>query len=260
MAVSTVYVVDAELAVRNYLMEILQHEGFSVRAYDSSESFLENLPREHDFIRCLVLDLRLPGLSGLELQRCLRERGVNLPSVFVSGLVQIPVIVEAMRSGAVDFLAKPFSRTEIIRAVKTALDLDAQEFCRQAERRAVLKRIETLSEREQEVCRLLLNGKNTKEISSLLGIGVQTVAKHRIAVFSKLHVQNGVELLLAYELAGCMDDRTRRHDGVPHPVTPGEFPRLQRGTPPATSQGADARSLVRDPPLPAAAPASTHWR
>ncbi len=260
MAVSMVYVVDAELVVRNYLMEILQHEGFSARTYDSSERFLEDLPREHNFIRCLVLDLRLPGLSGLGLQRCLRERGVNLPSVFVSGHVQLPVVVEAMRSGAVDFLAKPFSRTEVLRAVKTALDQDTQEFCRQAERRAVLKRIETLSEREHEVCRLLLNGKNTKEISSLLKIGIQTVAKHRLAVFSKLHVQNGVELLLAYELASCMDDHTARHDGVPHPVTPGEFPRRQRGTTPATSQGTDARSLVRDQPLPVAAPASPHWR
>ena len=194
-AVPTVYVVDDDPQVCDSLSLMVRSIGLEARTYLSAEAFLDG---SHDLPgspRCLVLDVRMPGLGGLGLQRTLAARGPRMPIIMISGCADIPIAVQAMSAGAMDFLEKPFGRRTMLDRIQKALELDAdsrRQFFRKAE---MADRIDRLSPRQHEVLDLLVAGKHSKQIAGELGIGEKTVAKHRAGVLEKMQAENVVDLV-----------------------------------------------------------------
>lgn len=191
----TVYVVDDDPQVCESLKLVVRGAGMEARTYLSAEEFLEqchNLPAAP---KCLVLDARMPGLDGLGLQQMLAAKGTHIPTIVISGCADIPMAVEAMSAGAMDFLEKPFSRRDIIERIEKALNADSGASNRQCRRAEIAARIEKLSPRQRNVLDLLVAGKNSKQIAAELKIGEKTVAKHRAGVLEKMRADNVVDLV-----------------------------------------------------------------
>jgi two-component system, LuxR family, response regulator FixJ len=194
-ATPTVYVVDDDPQVCESLSLLIRGMDLRVEAYSSAESFLDSLRDPAAGPRCLVLDVCMPGLSGLGLQQALAEQGKTMPIIMISGCAEIPMAVQAMSAGAIDFLEKPFSRQTLVLRIRDALDLDMRRQ-RQSHRTAELAaRVAKLSSRQREVLNLLVAGKHAKQIASELGIGEKTVAKHRAGVLERMQVDSVVELV-----------------------------------------------------------------
>lgn len=188
----TVYVVDDDEAVRAALSIILEQEGLNVQQFDSGESFLEKISANDP--GCLLTDLRLPGISGIELQQTLTERGIKLPVIILTGWGDVHESVQAMKAGAVDFLEKTVRPPELLHRVKEALERDASQRTRDEQYSTLRKRFMALSTREKEVVSLVVEGKTNKEIAQVLDISYRTVEKYRAGAMSKLGVDNVVEL------------------------------------------------------------------
>ena len=192
---ATVFIVDDDPQVCESLSLMVRSIGLNAQTYLSAEAFLDGV---HDLPRapkCMVLDVRMPGLSGLGLQQVLAAHDQGMPVIMISGCADIPMAVQAMSAGAVDFLEKPFNRNTLLARIQEAIDRDAtrqQEVARSAE---VTSRVDKLSSRQREVLDLLVAGKHSKQIAGELGIGEKTVAKHRACVLEKMHVDNVVELV-----------------------------------------------------------------
>lgn len=194
----TVYLVDDEPGMLKALTRLLGAEGFTVKSFRSAADFLA----EPDPAGCVVLDVAMPGLDGLELQQRLAGRGSELPLIFLTGHGDIPMSVRAIKSGAVDFLTKPVKEDELIRAVKAALEL-AAERAREREDSARLRELYShLTPREREVLRHVIAGKPGKRIASDLGTGEQTIKIHRMRVMQKMAVRSLVDLVHAAERLG----------------------------------------------------------
>lgn len=187
---STVFVVDDDSDIREFIVLIVQSAGLNAIAFSSAEEFLEKLDRVIDAPSCLVLDVRLPGMSGLALQEELTTRHVDLPVIIVTGLAKISMVVRAMRSGAVDFVEKPFHREVLLSAIERSIDRDAQTRWKRGCGSSWSRRMDLLSPREKQVMELLVAAKGTKQIAAELGIDPKTVAKHRAHVLEKLQVDN----------------------------------------------------------------------
>lgn len=208
----TVFVVDDDDAFRDSLELLFESVGLKVETYGSAASFLEDLdPRRRG---CLVLDVRMPGMSGLELQARLNERGIFLPVIFMTGHGDVPMAVRAMKSGAVDFLSKPFSHQELLDLVQGALKGEAEQREREDERRSVLNRLRLLTPREEEVMELVVDGQANKVIANRLGISQRTVEIHRSQVMQKMEAASLAELvrmvLLAREMPPTDDETVHR--------------------------------------------------
>jgi two-component system response regulator FixJ len=187
-----VHVVDDDDAVRDSLRFLLEAEGFAVRTYPQADALLAAaLPSSG----CVLTDLQMPGLDGLGLQSRLSELGVALPLILMSAHGEIPVAVRAMRSGAVDFLEKPFGDEQVIAAVREALARNAADVQARARKALAAERIAGLTPREREVLELLVEGKSNKEIAQHLGISPRTIDVHRARVFQKLHAESLPELV-----------------------------------------------------------------
>ncbi len=193
-----VYIVDDDPDVRRsvgFLVSILDVE---VRALATAEAFLDAWrPGEPG---CLILDVRMPGMSGLELQEHMKARGIDLPIVFVSGHGDIPMAVRAMRSGAIDFLTKPYSDQDLLDLIQRALRNDRE---RQQKRREVAMmeaRQALLTQREAEVMKLAVEGATNKQIAVALGISIKTVETHRARLMEKMRVDNIAELCRACQM------------------------------------------------------------
>ena len=197
-----VHVVDDDRSVREALVAIFQTAAVDVIASPSAETFLDTFERQSESPRCLLLDVSMPGLSGLGLQMKLAAERQPIPIIFLSGQSDVQIAVEAMKHGAVDFVQKPVHPHLLLDKVRRALDLDAQGRYRRLHRRRLEIDLQLLSDREREVMELLVYAKNTKEIAAQLGIGVQTVSKHRASLFSKLGVRNVVELVQKFSPGG----------------------------------------------------------
>jgi len=200
----TVYVVDDEEVIRVLLSELLGAHGYHVRTFESAEAFLEALHPEWQ--GCLLLDMVLPGMSGMALQEALAQRAFSMPIVFVSGQGDIPSTVRAMRHGADDFLTKPVVGEELLRAVAHALARDREARQAAAERQASLARLATLSAREREILYMALAGLQNKEIARELGLSHRTVEAHRSRVLLKLGVDSviaAMRLVNAAEASSC---------------------------------------------------------
>jgi FixJ family two-component response regulator len=191
----TVHVVDDDPSVRESLVAILHTASVDIIASASAEEFLDKFDSHSDVPRCLLLDVRMPGLSGLGLQSKLAAESKTIPIIFVTGQSDVRSAVEAMRNGAVDYVEKPVHPHVLLDKVRKAIDLDAQSRYRQTQSQKLARGLQFLSDREREVMALLLDARNTKEIAAHLGIGVQTVSKHRASLFEKLGVRNVVELM-----------------------------------------------------------------
>ncbi|KAA3627025.1 MAG: DNA-binding response regulator [Proteobacteria bacterium] len=189
---SVVFIVDDDRAVRESLSLILEVAGWAVEDYASAEAFLDAY--QDDRPACLLLDVRMPGMSGLELQKRLAERGVALPIIFISGHADVPTSVSAMRSGALDFLEKPFRKEQLLQRIHEALARAERLHAGQVERRRVLERLAHLTPREREVMALVVAGKSNKEIGRILGTSHRTVDIQRARVMEKMAVNSPQEL------------------------------------------------------------------
>lgn len=188
-----VFVVDDDVSVRRSLDRLIGAAGFSVETFDSAEAFLNH---DHpECPACLVLDLRMPGLSGLELQRRLATAGRDVPIVFITGHGTVPASVRAMKDGALDFIEKPFEAQTLLDAVKNAIRKDAQALKERTERQEIERRLASLTPREREVAALLVTGMLNKRIADRLGTSEKTVKVHRGRVMHKMQVKSVAELV-----------------------------------------------------------------
>jgi len=190
----TVFIIEDDDDLRESLQWMIRKLGLDVDAYASPRKFLE----EHDAEKpgCLVLDLRLPEMSGLDVQKQLLSQGSFRPFIVLTAHGEVPSAVEAMRLGALDFIEKPFSRQYLLDRIHQAIELDLKTRQTQAEVNAVTKLIETLTRREREVLDLVVSGRLTKQIAKQLGISPKTVEVHRSKVVKKMQVDSVVELVL----------------------------------------------------------------
>lgn len=179
----TVFVVDDDDAVRNSLRLLLKSVGLATEAMSCAGEFLESYRPSHP--GCLVLDVRMPGMSGLELQQELNVRGATLPVIFITGHGDIPMAVEAMQHGAFDFLQKPFRDQDLIDRIRRALAKDAKMRAALEERGRIRERLESLTPREHEVLALMVQGKPNKVMAHELGVSQRTVEIHRARVMEK---------------------------------------------------------------------------
>jgi two-component system, LuxR family, response regulator DctR len=186
------HIVDDEAAVRDALAFLVLSHGLPSQTYADGREFLDACARQTPR-GCVLLDVRMEPISGLQVHDELVRRGIQLPVIFLSGHGDIPMAVEALKKGAFDFLEKPFSDDSLVQRVRHALAIDAarqQQDTREAERRA---RLESLSEREREVLLRIVAGRLNKQIADELGIAVRTVEVHRARVFAKLSVRSAAE-------------------------------------------------------------------
>jgi len=179
-----VHVVDDDVAVRDALRWLLEGEGLAVRAYASAEEFLTGM--SNDRPACAVVDLRMPGMSGLDLQETLARRRVRLPLIFVTAHGDVALAVTAMRRGAVDFVEKPFADAQLVDAVWRALGVHARRGGGEDEPGVVRARATGLSPRERDVLAAVVDGRSSKEIAAELGIATKTVEAHRARIMAKL--------------------------------------------------------------------------
>ena len=198
----TVYIVDDDPQVCESLSLMVRSAGLNVDTYPSAEAFLDGYDNDRRSPQCMVLDVRMPGISGLGLQQMLAARGQDMPTIMISGCADIPMAVQAMSQGAMDFLEKPFSRRALLGRIQEAIDVDARSQRQCVRRTELAGRVDKLSTRQREVLDLLVAGKHSKQIAGELGIGEKTVAKHRAGVLEKMHVDNVVELVRLMVEAG----------------------------------------------------------
>ena len=188
----TAYVVDDDESIRTLWRWLLESNGIAEQTFATAAQFLEGY---RDGRGCLVLDLRLPGMSGLELQEHLKRRGVEIPIVFVSAHGDIPAAVSAIKGGAVDFIQKPFSYREVLAIIAKAMARDDEIRELRARRVAIAARLAALTERESDVLRRIIEGKQNKIIAGELDISVKTVELHRSKVMEKMDVDSVAELV-----------------------------------------------------------------
>lgn len=189
----TVFIVDDDEDVRDALKEVVESVGLKTRLFPSAQSFLDAYQADNS--GCLVLDIRMPGMSGLELQSELNKRESILPIIYVTGHADVPVAVEAIKSGAVDFLEKPFHDQQLLDHVNAALRRDAEAREQQEKKRFIEQRMAMLTNREREVLDLVLAGKPNKRIAEELGISDRTVELHRSHAMRKMQVSSLPQLI-----------------------------------------------------------------
>jgi FixJ family two-component response regulator len=192
-AVPTVFIVDDDISVRESLESLIQSAGWQTEIFETAQDFLS---RPHKLVpSCLVLDLALPGLNGLELQRQLATDRPDIPIIFITGHGDVPVTVQAMKAGAVEFLTKPFSDKVLLNAVQLALDRSEAVLRLQADMQELHERYAQLSRREQEVMTLIVRGLLNKQVGYELGISEITVKAHRGQVMRKMNASSFAELI-----------------------------------------------------------------
>ncbi len=189
----TVFVVDDDNSTRELLGWLMKRHSLAVEVFPDARAFLESY--RDDRPGCLLVDLNMPGMSGLELQQYLKEQGVCLPVIFLSGRADVPKAVKAVREGAIDFIEKPFDYRRVVELVVECIRRDATARAARSASRVHAERLATLTQREREVMALVLAGKMNREIAEGLDISVKTVEAHRAKIMEKLGVGSVVELV-----------------------------------------------------------------
>ncbi len=195
-----VYLVDDEPGMLKALSRLLDSGGFLVTCFRSATDLLANLPEEA--VGCLVLDVAMPGLDGMELHQRLNDSGNRLPVVFLTGHGDIPMSVRAIKSGAVDFLTKPVQAEKLLAAVRAAMELSEARAADRAANGRQLARLERLTPRELDVLRQVITGKLNKQIAADLGTGEQNIKIHRMRMMEKMGVESVAELVRLAERLG----------------------------------------------------------
>ena len=197
----TVFLVDDDASVRKALTRLIKSAGHQVESFASAQEFIESKP-ETTGVACLVLDVRMPGLSGLDLQRELLAANAILPIIFITGHGDVPTSVRAMKAGAVDFLQKPVKDKDLLTAIEQSLARAARDQSEREEIAAIRQRVESLSPREFEVMALVVTGMLNKQIAAKLGIVEKTIKVHRGRVMDKMGVNSLAELVRVAEKIG----------------------------------------------------------
>jgi FixJ family two-component response regulator len=188
-----VYVIDDDASVRESIADLLHSIGLEVESFGSTQEFLQST--RQDAPSCIVLDIRLPGSSGLEFQRVLNEVNIQSPIIFISGHGDIPMSVRAMKSGAIEFLTKPLREQDLLDAIQTGIELDR---ARRQEAKVVLelrKRLDSLTAREREIFALVITGRRNKQSANVAKMSEMTVKVHRSQVMRKMQAKSIVDLV-----------------------------------------------------------------
>jgi FixJ family two-component response regulator len=197
-----IFLVDDDPSVRKSLSRLISSAGFPVEAFSSAREFLNRNPSDDS--GCLLLDIRMPGIDGIELQEELILTGNPMPIIFMSAHASVPISVKAMKGGAVDFLTKPFSADELVSVLKSAVDKVVKKRGEDFQIQEIKKHVANLTAREYEVFKLVVQGFLNKQIGSQLGISEKTVKVHRSRVMEKMHASSLAELVLFAQRAGIM--------------------------------------------------------
>jgi len=196
----TIFVIDDDPSVRQSLESLIKSVGWRVLIYGSAQEFLGS--GHLDAPGCIILDVRLPGLSGLDLQQALLRAKSHLPVIFITGHGDIPMSVQAMKAGAVEFLTKPFREQDLLDALKLALDRDRTTRQQRAELAALRARYDSVTPREQQVMGLLVTGLLNKEIATTLGVSEVTIKVHRSQIMQKMRADSLANLVRMAERLG----------------------------------------------------------
>lgn len=189
----TVFVVDDDEAMRNSLKWLLESEGCTVETFASASQFLDDYYPGR--AGCLLLDVRMPGMSGLELQEYLHGEQIRIPVIIITGHGDVPMAVRAMKAGALDFIEKPFDDEKLLAGIRRALETDLERRTQQATRADLAIRMAQLTPREREVMLMVTDGKSNKEIAGELGVSAKTVEAHRARVMEKMEARSLAELV-----------------------------------------------------------------
>jgi FixJ family two-component response regulator len=196
----TVFVIDDDASMRRALSYLLEAAGYKVETYSSAETFLTR--ENYDGVGCIILDVRMPGLSGMELQEKLIRSAYSMPIIFLTGHGEVAMGVQAMKKGAVDFLTKPCDDEQLLAAIRTAIEKDLQARTRFEEAKEIRSRIELLTPREKEILPFIITGMLNKQIAATLGIAEITVKIHRGRIMEKLSTESVADLVRLAEKAG----------------------------------------------------------
>jgi FixJ family two-component response regulator len=199
---SAIVVVDDDVSVREALKNLFRSVGLKVETFSTAQEFFSS--KRSSAPACLVLDVRLPGLSGLDAQRQLAEANSEIPIVFITAHGDIPMSVRAMKAGAVEFLPKPFRDQDLLDAVRQAIDRDRQARSRQAEKAALRERYESLTSREREVMGFVVQGLLNKQIAAKIGISEPTVKLHRGRMMQKMLAESLADLIQMAQKLGML--------------------------------------------------------
>ncbi len=202
----TVFVVDDDQAMRNSLKWLIESVAMRVETYSSAKDFINNYYPGRS--GCLLLDVRMPGMSGLELQQYLNEQQIQIPIIIITGHGDVPMAVRAMKAGAVDFIQKPFNDEFLLDSIRNAMTLDEKMRNLQSHRAEIAQRLEQLTPRELEVMAMVTDGKSNKEIANALNVSSKTVEAHRARVMEKMQASSLADLVRMAIVANlpCEDD------------------------------------------------------
>jgi FixJ family two-component response regulator len=189
----TIHVVDDDEAMRDSLVWLLDDDRYEVRTYASGEDFLEQFAPAPP--ACVILDIRMPGISGVEVHERMARQGMVTPVVFVTGHGDVPMAVDAIKRGAFDFVEKPFNEAKLTSIIERALDKDARHAGQTAAQSEIAARLARLSPREREVLDLVVAGKMNKTIADVMNISIKTVEAHRAKVMEKMGARSLAELV-----------------------------------------------------------------
>jgi FixJ family two-component response regulator len=204
----TVFLVDDDSSVRKALTRLIRAAGYESLAFSSAREFIESKP-ETAGIACLVLDVRMPDLNGLDLQQVLHAANISIPIIFITGHGDIPMSVKAMKAGAVDFLPKPVHEKTLLPAIEQALTRAGREHTQSAELADIRWRLEALTPREREVMELVVTGMLNKQIAYALGTVEKTIKVHRARVMDKMAVDSLAELVRLAEKVGIPQTKAK---------------------------------------------------
>lgn len=201
---AVVFIIDDDASIRTALKRLIQSIGLVAETFDTAQAFLEYASREASRAHpaCLVLDVRMPGISGIELQKQLTAANIHLPVIFITGHGSIPMSVNAMKAGAVDFIEKPFEDQQLLDAIHSAIAKNRQYQAEQAEISKIQARANSLTPRELEVFVLVVSGMLNKQIAFELGLSEKTIKIHRARVMQKMKAQSLADLVRMFEKSG----------------------------------------------------------
>ncbi len=189
---STVFIIDDDPAIRDALSLMIEQEDIAVLAFESADAFLDS--HQNNCKGCAIIDIRMPGMNGMELHKELLDRRITLPVIFLTGHGDIPMSVQAMKAGAVDFLTKPVTRERLLNSVKAAIDQSETMLSRMTHHQEAASKLSALTDRERDVMLLAVQGHPNKHIARELGISHRTVEIHKSKIMHKTGAQNLLDL------------------------------------------------------------------